>query len=177
MHFEKITYDQWIKDMTKYFGGLDEKTTEEVSNMYKDIKLPKRATKHSAGYDFFIPANLLIPMEENVVIPTGIRWVCDKEEDKNKVLSIYPRSGLGFKTGIHLMNTVGIIDADYYEADNEGHIMIKMCNPMGLHTNPRGNIEIKIGEAFAQGIISEFYTCDNEEKVETQRTGGMGSTD
>ena len=114
MHFEKITYDQWLKDMTKYYGGLDENKTEEVSNMYKDIKLPKRATKHSAGYDFFIPANLLIPMEENVVIPTGIRWVCDKEKDKNKVLSIYPRSGLGFKTGIHLMNTVGIIDADYY---------------------------------------------------------------
>jgi dUTP pyrophosphatase len=177
MHFEKITYDQWLKDMTKYFGGLDEKTTEEVSNMYNDIKLPKRATKHSAGYDFFIPANLLIPMEENVVIPTGIRWVCDKEEDKNKVLSIYPRSGLGFKTGIHLMNTVGIIDADYYEADNEGHIMIKMCNPMGLHTNPRGNIEIKIGEAFAQGIITQFYACDNEEEVTAERTGGMGSTD
>jgi dUTP pyrophosphatase len=177
MHFEKITYNQWLTDMTKYFGGLNEEKTEEISNMYKDIKLPKRATKYSAGYDFFIPANLLIPMEENVVIPTGIRWVCDKEEDKNKVLSIYPRSGLGFKTGIHLMNTVGIIDADYYEADNEGHIMIKMCNPMGLHTNPRGNIEIKIGEAFAQGIISKFYTCDDEEKVETQRTGGMGSTD
>ena len=177
MHFEKITYNQWLTDMTKYFGGLNEEKTEEISNMYKDIKLPKRATKHSAGYDFFIPANLLIPMEENVVIPTGIRWVCDKEEDKDKVLSIYPRSGLGFKTGIHLMNTVGIIDADYYEADNEGHIMIKMCNPMGLHTNPRGNIEIKIGEAFAQGIITQFYACDNEEEVTAERTGGMGSTD
>lgn len=177
MRFEKITYDQWLTEMTKYFGGLDENTTKEVKKMYENIKLPKRATKHSAGYDFFIPSDLNIPMEQYALIPTGVRWVCDNDEDKNKVLMIYPRSGLGFKTGMRLANTVGVIDADYYEADNEGHIMIKMYNPMGLHTNPTGNVKIESGTAFAQGVITQYYTVDDEDEIVDKRTGGMGSTD
>lgn len=177
MRFEKITYDQWLTEMSKYFGKLDDKTVSEIKKMYDDIKLPQRATKHSAGYDFFIPADINIPMEQYALIPTGVRWVCDKEEDKDKVLMLYPRSGQGFKTGMRLANTVGVIDADYYEADNGGHIMVKMYNPMNLHSNPTGNIKIEGGTAFAQGVITKFYTCDDEEDVETERTGGMGSTD
>ena len=179
MHFEKITREQWVKDVINSYQleYLTEGHFEKINKLYDGIKLPKRATKYSAGYDFYVSGDVLIPMEHAGVIPTGIRWVCDKEEDKNKVLQIYPRSGIGFRTGVRLMNTVGIIDADYWEGDNEGHIMIKLYNPMNLHSNPTGHLQVKNGEAIVQGVITEYHTCDDEEEIVEKRTGGMGSTD
>ena len=173
MHFEKITREQWVKDMTYLHPSehLTEERLEEIDKLYDGIKLPKRATKHSAGYDFYISGDALIPPRNSGTILTGIRWVCDKEEDKNKVLQIYPRSGIGFRTGVRLMNTVGIIDADYWEGNNEGHIMVKLYNPMDSH------LYINDGDAIVQGVITEYHTCDDEEEIVEKRTGGMGSTD
>ena len=173
MHFEKITREQWVKDMVNLLS-LEHPTAEnfkEINKLYDSIKLPKRATKYSAGYDFYVSGNASLPSKDSHVIPTGIRWVCDKEEDKNKVLQIYPRSGIGFRTGVRLMNTVGIIDADYWEGNNEGHIMVKLYNPMNSH------LHVKDGDAIVQGVITEYHTCDDEEEIVEKRTGGMGSTD
>ena len=173
MHFEKITREQWTKDMMDLyqFENPSKEHLEEINKLYDNIQLPKRATKYSAGYDFYVSGDVLIPMEHAGVIPTGIRWVCDKEEDKNKVLQIYPRSGIGFRTGVRLMNTVGIIDADYWEGNNEGHIMVKLYNPMD------SPLHIEDGEAIVQGVITEYHTCDDEEEIVEKRIGGMGSTD
>ena len=179
MHFEKISREQWTKDLIDLYG-LEEPTKEhyeEINKLYDNIVLPKRATRHSAGYDFFVSGDVLIPMEQSGVIPSGVRWVCDNEEDKNKVLQIYPRSGIGFRTGVRLMNTVGIIDADYWEGDNEGHIMIKLYNPMNLHSDPTGHLRVNNGEAIVQGVIAEYYICDDEEEIVEERKGGIGSTD
>ena len=86
------------------------------------------------------------------------------------VLMIFPRSSLGFKYRLQLDNTVGVIDADYYYSDNEGHIFIKITND--------GDQVLRIhkGEAFAQGIFFE-YGVTEDDHVEEQRNGGMGSTD
>ena len=173
MHFEKITREQWVKDAVNLLS-LEHPTAEnfrDINKLYDNIKLPKRATKYSAGYDFYVSGNTFIPPRDSGIILTGIRWVCDKEEDKNKVLQLYPRSGIGFKTGVRLMNTVGIIDADYWEGNNEGHIMLKLYNPMNSH------LHIEDGEAIVQGVITEYHTCDDEEEIVEKRTGGMGSTD
>ena len=83
---------------------------------------------------------------------------------------MYPRSGMGFKTGIRMANTVGIIDETYCQSDNEGHIMIKMYNPSN---EP---IIIEEGKAFCQGIITKYYICGGAES-DVQRNGGFGSTD
>ena len=177
MHFEKITREQWMKEVMNLLQPehLSEENLEKINKMYNklydDIKLPKRATKYSAGYDFYISGDAFIPSRNSAIILTGIRWVCDKEEDKNKVLQIYPRSGIGFRTGVGLMNTVGIIDADYWEGNNEGHIMLKLYNPMN------SSFEVKDGDAIVQGVITEYHTCDDEEEIVEKRTGGMGSTD
>ena len=93
-----------------------------VENIYNDIKLPQRATKGAAGYDFFAPFDFTLKPNETITIPTGIRC----EMDENRVLMIFPRSGLGFKYRMQLNNTVGIIDSDYFYSDNEGHIFIKI---------------------------------------------------
>ena len=179
MHFEKITREQWVKDMVNLYHleSPTEGDFKEINKLYDGIKLPKRATKYSAGYDFYVSGDALLPVGDSAIILTGIRWVCDKEEDKNKVLQIYPRSGIGFRTGVRLMNTVGIIDADYWEGNNEGHIMVKLYNPMSSYSNSTGHLQIKDGEAIVQGVITEYHTCDNEEEIVEKRTGGMGSTD
>ena len=173
MHFEKITREQWTKDMMDLyqFENPSKEHLEEINKLYDNIQLPILATKYSAGYDFYVSGDVAILSENSGIVPTGIRWVCDKEEDKNKVLQIYPRSGIGFRTGVRLMNTVGIIDADYWEGNNEGHIMVKLHNPMD------SPLHVKDGEAIVQGVITEYHTCDDEEEIVEKRTGGMGSTD
>ena len=158
MKFEKVSKEQY-QNTVKYSLVT---TTE-----YEDIKLPTRATKCSAGYDIFAPITFELKPNETIFIPTGIRWICDRC-DVDKVLKLYPKSGLGSK-GLNLMNTVGIIDMDYYLSDNEGHIMATLVN--------RGNETIRVtkGKGFIQGVIQSFYTCDNE-KVTEERNGGFGST-
>ena len=102
-------------------GISDEK---EIHDIYENIRLPRRATAGSAGYDFFAPADITLKPGETVKIPTGIRvWM-----EPEWVLKCYPRSGLGFKYRLQLNNTVGIIDSDYYYSDNEGHIFSKITN-------------------------------------------------
>ena len=104
---------------------------------------------------------------ETIKVPTGIR----AKIDNGWVLTIYPRSGLGFKYRLQLNNPVGIIDSDYYGSSNEGHIYIKITND----TNENRIISIKEGEGFAQGIFFNFgITVDDE--VSEIRDGGFGST-
>lgn len=141
--------------------------TENISDIYESIKLPKRATKGSAGYDFYAPADIFLNPGESIKIPTGIRVKIDDAW----VLSLYPRSGLGFKFRLQLNNTVGIIDSDYFYSDNEGHIFAKITNA----SNENKSIFIHSGEAFMQGIFTEYgITVDDD--VISIRNGGFGST-
>ncbi|MBE7087218.1 MAG: dUTP diphosphatase [Clostridiales bacterium] len=139
---------------------------ENLAKDYDSIILPRRATKGSAGYDFFAVNSFTLNPSETIKIATGIRA---KIED-GWVLKIYPRSGLGFKYRLTLNNTVGIIDSDYYYADNQGHIFIKMTN---CGDKP---LTVEKGKAFAQGVFLEYgITVDDD--ADSERTGGFGSTD
>lgn len=159
--FYKISENQFMKDME------GQNIDQRVKNLYEAIKLPKRATKDSAGYDFFTPFSFHINPGQSIVIPTGIRT----RIDEGWVLQIYPRSGLGFKYRVQLANTVGIIDGDYFNAENEGHIMIKITNDC---KKPKTLI-LESGQAFAQGIFHEYgITVDDD--ADGLRTGGFGST-
>lgn len=89
-----------------------------------EIPLPRRATAGSAGYDFVCPVDVTLAPGEAVTIPTGIR--CEMEP--GWVLLLFPRSGLGFRHRLSLANTVGVIDSDYFHADNEGHILVRIVN-------------------------------------------------
>lgn len=163
IRFEKVSFEQ-------YFAArkANSKTPvcEEIARAEYDnfVRLPVRATSNSAGYDFCspIPASF---SKQKVVIPTGIRVKLDS--DRKLFLGLYPRSGLGFKYEMKLCNTTGIIDADYYYANNEGHIMVAV-------TSER-EYDLKQGERFVQGIIQEYFVTDDDNATDT-RTGGMGST-
>lgn len=174
--FEKVPYYEFEKAFLKYYKYKD---SSFIKLIYDEIKLPQRSTNRSSGYDFFAPYQFSIHAGKSVIVPTGIRCVFFED---GYDLSIYPRSGLGFKYGIALVNTVGIIDNDYFEADNFGHIMIKLTVPESLRINSLGStfdyVHINTREAFAQGIIREFFLAEGDEDVEKQqRTGGFGSTD
>lgn len=158
MRFEKVSYNQYLTSIDKNMDLFDE---------YNEIKLPKRATTGSAGYDFFAPFSFVLEAGQTIKIPTGIRVLLDSD----KFLAIYPRSGLGFKFRVQLDNTVGIVDSDYSDSDNEGHIFIKITND----GREGKTVTVKSGEAFAQGIIQQYFVTEDD-NTDSIRNGGFGST-
>ena len=154
--FHKVSFEQFAKDWKDTFEQYSE---EEICNIYDSLKLPKRATTGSAGYDFYAPVDVTMKPGEIVKIPTGIRV----EMEEGWVLKCYPRSGLGFKFRLQLNNTVGIIDSDYFFSDNEGHIFAKLTND----TREDKTIQIPAGTGFMQGIFVEYgITVDDDTEVE-----------
>lgn len=162
--FEKVSFKQFYRDFKDVFDNYSD---EEIKNIYDEIILPKRATKGSAGYDFFSPISFTLKPNESIKIPTGIRV----KINDGWFLANFPRSGLGFKYRLQLNNTVGIIDSDYYNALNEGHIHSKITNA----TNEEKIVEVLKGQGFIQGIFIPFgITIDDDSQDE--RVGGFGST-
>lgn len=174
--FEKISKEQFMKDYKSKANIYIPPDFEDVrkgvendftSTVYKTIVLPKRATGFSAGYDFYSTITATIKPNETLTIPTGIKAYMND----NEVLKVYPRSSLGFKYQIQLVNTVGIIDKDYVDnPNNEGHIFIKLVN--------RGSVpvDINIGDGIAQGIFESYLITDDDNST-NKRIGGIGSTD
>lgn len=165
--FYKISLANYNRDYEGTFQyDLRYKLSDrEKTAVYESIILPNRATKYSAGYDFYSPIDFTMKPKETIKIPTGIR--CKMNDDI--VLMIYPRSSLGFKYSMWLNNTVGIIDSDYFNSDNEGHIFIKFTN-LGDK-----EFSVKKGSAFAQGIFTKYYVTFDDD-VNNIRNGGLGST-
>lgn len=179
--FERVSPEQFVTDCKKLINintvkMFNIKEGVNLSNIEDDyekiIKLPERSTKNSAGYDFFLPDVFDIDLSYGslinnpIVIPTGIKC----KMPSGCFLGIYPRSSFGIKKGIYLANTVGIIDSDYYDNnDNEGHIMIAL----NVRENKEGN-KILAGEKFVQGILQPYLTFGDE--VDIEREGGIGST-
>lgn len=195
MRFEKVSRKEFTNSL-KFLHSVDRKY---LNDMYDNIILPKRSTVGSVGYDFFMPFGISIRKGENIIVPTGIRVV---DMEPNVGLFMFPRSGLGFKSRLSLANTVGIIDSDYMNADNEGHILIKIVfdglPPMATFTdldyendtryvrlfgpylydeNKPESLKLEPGSKFCQGIFVPCMFVDNEEEITNKRTGGFGSTD
>lgn len=161
--FFKVSEEQFVRD----WCTATHRSADEAKKVYQNIQLPRRATKGSAGYDFFAPESFTLVPHETILIPTGIRVMIED----GWVLSLYPRSGLGFRHRLQLDNTVGIIDSDYFEAKNEGHILIKMTSD----DHKGKTLSVAAGDGFAQGIFLPFgITVDDE--ADGERTGGFGST-
>ncbi len=153
--FEKISFEQFKKDV------CDDK------KLYESIVLPKRSTKLSAAYDIRSANDGIIHPGEACVFNTGLKVAMNEDE----VFNIYCRSSLGYKYNVCLANSVGVIDADYYNnEDNEGHFRVKLIN----HGNK--DFEVKFGDRIAQGIFMKYLTIDDEDEIKDTRKGGIGST-
>lgn len=164
--FEKVSFEQFLKDVNdSNFKNVYNET--ELNDIYNQIELPKRATSGSAGYDFKSPFDFHISTGEVIKIPSGIR--CKMNE--GWFLALVPRSGHGFKFRIQLNNTIGIIDQDYYESKNEGHIIVKLKNDNTVAST----LEVKQNMGYVQGIFLNYgLAC--EDAIEERRNGGFGST-
>jgi len=160
--FEKVSWEQF-QDVTRrihpYIYSLD-----ELRQAYEELKLPTRATKGSAGYDFYFPYSAIgIPESDTVLIPTGVRVAMDP----GYVLMLYPRSSYGIKYGMNFANTVPIIDSDFYNSKTEGHILIMASAKEGFN--------LYQGDRYMQGVFLPYgITADDE--VTIAREGGLGST-
>ena len=162
--FHKVSLEQFMKDVK---GDFPHYTEEDIKDIYESIELPRRATRGSAGYDFYSPFSFSMEPGTTMKVPTGIR--CEMQEDW--VLKLYPRSGLGFKYRLQLNNTVGIIDSDYFYSDNEGHIMAKITND----SKEGKTVELTSGTGFMQGIFLEYGITEDDD-AQGVRNGGFGST-
>lgn len=162
--FEKVSVQRFVTD---WIATFPQQTVEQAVLTYERIKLPCRATSGSAGYDFFTPVGFELAAGSSIKIPTGVRALIED----GWVLTLYPRSGLGFKYRFQLDNSVGVIDSDYARSDNEGHIFLRMTND-----NREGKgLRVPVGTAFTQGIFLPYgITVDDD--VQTVRNGGLGST-
>ncbi len=130
-----------------------------------EIKLPTRATEHSAGYDFYSPVSVTIQPNEMVMIWTDVK----AHMYYDNALLIIPRSSMG-KQPIMIANTVGLIDSDYYDNEStDGNIGFRLLN---LGNTP---YEIKVGDRIGQGIFIKYGTVKDDNTTAT-RSGGFGST-
>lgn len=128
--------------------------------------IPYRGSKYSACYDFISPVNVTVPAGGFATIETGIRAKFPSDE----ALMIYPRSNMGFKHDIVLVNGTGIIDADYYDnPTNGGEIII------GLRNHGGEDYFIRAGEKVAQGMFVQYGLTDDD-NANAERVGGIGST-
>jgi len=162
--FQKVSLEQFTKDWLDFDSNA---TADDIKLLYEEIKLPRRATRGSAGYDIFSPISFTLAPSETIKFPTGIRV----QMEENWVLQCFPRSGLGFKYRLQLNNTVGIIDSDYYYSDNEGHIFVKLTND----SNEGKSVTVEKNTGVVQGIFIEYgITVDDD--ATAIRNGGFGST-
>lgn len=162
--FEKVSFEQFCSAMKERHVS-----EEGLRQMYDNLKLPERATSGSAGYDFKAPFDFALSPGQGEKIPTGVRV----KMDDGWFLGCLPRSGLGFKYRFQLDNTMGVIDSDYYDSDNEGHIFAKVTNDSCVSGK---TVSIKAGESFMQGIFLP-YGITYDDNATGIRNGGMGSTD
>ena len=150
--FEKVSIDEF----SKYYD----------KTLYEEYDLPKRMTRHSAGYDFLAIEGFTIKPGEIKKIPTGYKATFGNDE----MLMILVRSSMGFKYNVRMTNQVGIIESDYYNnIDNEGHMFVSLQNEGDR------DFVVKKGEGYAQGIFTKFLICDDDITT-NERQGGLGST-
>ncbi len=136
----------------------------------KDISIPVRKTRYSAGYDIASCEEVIVPKFEfgckPTLVPTGLKAYMEE----NEVLYLFNRSSNPFKKGLVLANSVGVIDKDYYgNVDNDGHILFAFYN-YSDH-----DIVIQKGERIGQGIFSKYLVTDDD-LAAGDRVGGFGST-
>ena len=170
----------------------------EIVSKYKDknIHLPERKTVRSAGYDFEVAEDIVIPsyiksmrtlgssygkealtLEEMsgvtkmtgikpILVPTGVKAYLDP----GAYLELSVRSSTPLKQWLILANGVGIIDADYVNnVQNEGEIFFQVIN-----LSPY-DLLLKKGDRIGQGVIHKYEVVEGDMAVGV-RSGGFGST-
>lgn len=143
--FEKISFEQFKKDV------------KDDIDLYNKYLLPRRETKNAAAYDFYALYDYVLKPGEVKKIPTGVKVNMEADD----ALLLLDRSSMGFKFNVRMCNQVGVIDADYYNnADNEGHMWIKIQN------EGTEDYIVKKGDGMCQGMFIKYLKTDDDEDTE-----------
>ncbi|MDN6968186.1 dUTP diphosphatase [Oenococcus sp. UCMA 17063] len=141
----------------------------EIVTRFKNtgIQLPSRETAHAAGYDLRAAEDMEIPGDGTIkLVSTGLKAYMPHDN----VLFLINRSSGPYKRGLVLPNSVGVIDADYYNNEkNEGEIFVQIQSISGK------TVDIKKGDRIVQAIFVPFLLSDND-RAGGLRVGGFGST-
>lgn len=170
--FEKVSYLEFEQTAEKYMGiskihrYSNPNTYAKIKTFYDTLKTPIRKTKNSAGYDFYFPySDTWLYPDQEIEFYTGI-----KVKIRNGwFLGLFPKSGISFKYKLRLIDTISVIDGDYYNTDHEGNICVKLKNCGELP------FQIKNNEPIIQGVFMQYGLTTDDYTTET-RTGGLGST-
>ena len=147
--------------MARFF----EVVKDEFRKNEGEIKLPTRASEHSAGYDFYSPIDAIIYPNESMLIFTDVK----AHMYYDNALFLFVRSSMG-KHPVVIANGTGIIDSDYYgNPDNDGNIGFRLLN---LGEEP---YRIKKGDRIGQGVFVKYGTVKDDNATGI-RQGGFGST-
>lgn len=140
----------------------------KIKKIHPDAKVPVYGSKGAACFDLYAARiiNTADDIELTVTYGTGLQF----EVPEGHVMMIYSRSGHGFKHGITLVNSTGVIDADY-----RGEVCIKLRKTrIDMYGMP------DVGERIAQAMILPVEQVAFEEVDELSSTergeGGFGST-
>jgi len=144
------------------FYVVDDKHRKHPS---EQIKLPQRSSLMSAGYDFYLPIDILINPNSKLMVWTDVKISIGEDE----FLSICPRSSLGVK-GLILSNTVAIVDADYILGNSGGNIGLNLWNT----TNQP--IHLSKGDRVAQGVLQKYLITNDDSPISRDRVDGFGSS-
>ena len=140
----------------------------QIKALSDHFKLPEYATPGSAALDIFMPsagrcyalATTKVALGFAAAVPPGY------------VALLVPRSGIGFKHGLELNNTCGVIDSDY-----RGEWFASLRLKPTLHNAP---LEWEAGDRLLQVLIVPVVQLPLELVTELDTTqrgeGGLGSS-
>lgn len=158
--FHKVSYEEFKKNF--------DMPESELKDLYENIlTLPVHGSDEAMGHDFVSTVDFELKPGESIKIPLGIR----AEIQVGWGLLMFPRSGLGSKYRLQIDNTVGVIDKDYFYADNEGHIHCSLTND----STKGDTVSVKAGDRIVQGVFMPYGIASNSDSL-GQRKGGHGST-
>jgi dUTP pyrophosphatase len=137
-----------------------------VTKLDNDAVIPTYAKSGDAGADLYSISDLVLAPGERALVRTGISIALPN----GYVGLVHPRSGLGLKNGISVVNTPGTIDAGY-----RGEIGVVLINH-DLHES----FQVKKGDRIAQLVIQKVENAQfklvNQLPESERSTGGYGST-
>lgn len=137
----------------------------KIKRLHPDAKIPVYATPGARGADIYALTGGHLWPNDRGACETGFAL----EVPDGYGVMILPRSGLGAKHGVSVINSPGLIDSDY-----RGQVMVLMEN--------RGPAEFtwRPGERIAQMVLVELPQArfiEVAELKDTERgTKGLGST-
>ena len=137
-----------------------------VTKLDSDAVIPTYAKPGDAGADLYAISELVLAPGERALVKTGLAIALPN----GYVGLVHPRSGLGLKNGISVVNTPGTIDAGY-----RGEIGVVLINH-DLHES----FQVKKGDRIAQLVIQKVENAQfkvvNQLPESERAAGGYGST-